>query len=166
MPETVVKPELELSSVDVLFLFFYYYYSTACLERMAAPGLDFGAILERLPPTDFAFAYGSGVFAQEGYENVRDPPMVDMVLATSDSRRWHDENLRRNRPHYSFVGSLGAAAVARIQEGFGAGLFYNTMVRRSSIPPQRLCVKHNKQAVVNPPPSALLLVRRCPFRVA
>lgn len=55
--------------------------------------------------------------------------MVDLVVAVADPVAWHEENLRRNRSHYTFLGSFGGAAIARIQEDFGAGLYYNTLVR-------------------------------------
>lgn len=45
---------------------------------------DYDALLKHLPPVDFAFAYGSGVFKQEGYDEVKDysrAPMLDLVRA-------------------------------------------------------------------------------------
>jgi len=90
--------------------------------------MDFDGILAHLPSTDFSFAYGSGVFEQKGYENAKEAPMIDMVLATSNATQWHEVNLQRNRAHYSILGALGPAALTGIQEDFGAGLYYNTLV--------------------------------------
>lgn len=90
--------------------------------------MDFEGLLATLPPAEFAFAYGSGVFEQKGYEHQKDPPMIDLVVAVADPVAWHEENLRRNRDHYTFLGSFGGAAIARMQEDFGAGLYYNTLV--------------------------------------
>jgi hypothetical protein len=47
-----------------------------------SPMGDYDALLKHLPPVDFAFAYGSGVFKQEGYDEVKDysrAPMLDLV---------------------------------------------------------------------------------------
>lgn len=54
--------------------------------------------------------------------------MLDLVFAVDDPAAWHEENLRRNGGHYSALGWLGAAAVARLQTRFGARLWYNTLV--------------------------------------
>eukprot|EP00904_Undaria_pinnatifida_P001568 jgi/Undpi1/11411/HiC_scaffold_30.g13708.m1 len=90
-------------------------------------------LVSAFPEVEFAFAYGSGVMQQQGYaEHVRSPPempMVDLVLAVRDSETWHKNNLERNPGHYSGLGRLlGAGGIARVQEGFGAKLYYNALV--------------------------------------
>ena len=99
--------------------------------------MDLTAALQAFPPVDLAFAYGSGVFQQSGYavlpsgdlDAARTPsPMVDLVFAVSDPLAWHADNLSRNRAHYSALGALGAAAVARVQTSSGARMYYNTLV--------------------------------------
>ncbi len=42
-------------------------------------------------------------------------PMKDFIFAVDDARRWHEENISRNRSHYSAVASLGSAAVTFLQ---------------------------------------------------
>jgi translocator assembly and maintenance protein 41 len=90
--------------------------------------MNFDGILQSLPPCDFAFAYGSGVFEQKGYENAKQAPMVDLVIATNDSAQWHAQNLQMNSSHYSMIGRLGGPTLAHVQDDFGAGLYYNTLV--------------------------------------
>ncbi|PAA86748.1 hypothetical protein BOX15_Mlig024043g2, partial [Macrostomum lignano] len=96
--------------------------------RMSEPTLR---LLRRIvgsfpQPMSACFAYGSAVFEQSG--RVRGSGMLDLVFVVPDSRAWHEANLARHRSHYSGLGSLGAGAVARIQEGLGAGVYFNTLV--------------------------------------
>lgn len=98
--------------------------------------MDLPAAVGAFPPVELAFAYGSGVMQQRGYADLAaggasrgaPPPMVDLVLAVADPLAWHAENLRRNGAHYSALGRLGAAAVARVQRAGGGRLYYNTLV--------------------------------------
>lgn len=104
---------------------------------------QFDEILRSLPPVDFGFAYGSGVFEQDGYHDdvddqqtteegrrrkaglegssspaVTDParlPMLDLVLAVRNPIEWHRENLDRNWKHYSVLRYLGAERLGQIQ---------------------------------------------------
>ncbi|KAJ2770833.1 Mitochondrial translocator assembly and maintenance protein 41 [Coemansia nantahalensis] len=82
-------------------------------------------------PVRYAFAYGSGVYRQGGYGESR--PMVDLVLAVSHPDHWHALNISQHRAHYSFMGSLGARAVAAVQDRFGAGVYYNPFVEINGI---------------------------------
>jgi hypothetical protein len=91
--------------------------------------MDWDGLVASFPRVDFAFAYGSGVFAQRGY-TARDAPMIDLVFAVADPAAWHKENLAMNRAHYADgMAALGAPWIARLQEETGAGLYYNTLVR-------------------------------------
>ena len=82
-----------------------------------------------------AFAYGSGVFAQQTAAEARaeraatlqEPPMIDLVFAVDDPTSWHAENLIRNRHHYSIAAYGGASFIARTQET-AASVWYNTLV--------------------------------------
>jgi Phosphatidate cytidylyltransferase, mitochondrial len=96
--------------------------------RLPPSKMDFNGLLGTLPKTSFSFAYGSGVFEQAGYENVKEAPMIDMVMATPNAAQWHSDNLALNRHHYSLLGSLGGTGLARIQEDMGAGIYYNSLV--------------------------------------
>ena len=68
------------------------------------------SVLGHFPPMRFAFAYGSGVFAQRG--NV--PSMIDLVFAVDAPEEWHAENLKTNSHHYSFMKHLGPGAIAQV----------------------------------------------------
>jgi Phosphatidate cytidylyltransferase, mitochondrial len=52
-------------------------------------------VLHQLPPVQYAFAYGSGVFHQPGLYNSSLPgtvaPMVDFMFAVEDPETWHAE---------------------------------------------------------------------------
>ncbi|KAI8511346.1 Phosphatidate cytidylyltransferase, mitochondrial [Branchiostoma belcheri] len=74
-----------------------------------------------------AFAYGSGVFHQRGHKAMSQN-MVDFIFAVDNAKAWHKENMRRNRKHYSFLSSLGPERIARVQENWGARVYFNTLV--------------------------------------
>ncbi|KAG0210322.1 Mitochondrial translocator assembly and maintenance protein 41 [Mortierella sp. NVP41] len=78
-------------------------------------------------PIRYAFAYGSGVFAQKGYDSKK-KPMVDFIFGVSHPQHWHSLNLQANPHHYSMLGKLGSKAVAMTQERFGAGVYFNPFV--------------------------------------
>ncbi|KAJ5937698.1 Phosphatidate cytidylyltransferase [Penicillium verhagenii] len=96
-------------------------------------------------PIRYAFAYGSGVFAQNGsaasstpthpsapaaIKNMQQGPgkMIDFIFGVSYSQHWHDLNLTQHRDHYSGLGSLGSYAVSQVQDRFGAGVYFNTHI--------------------------------------
>lgn len=78
------------------------------------------------PGISLAFAYGSGIFKQKG--NVSPKNMLDFVFVLENSHQWHRENLKLHLNHYSFVGRLGFNSVVSLQDKFGAGMYYNTLV--------------------------------------
>ncbi|KAF2642516.1 mitochondrial import protein-like protein mmp37 [Massarina eburnea CBS 473.64] len=109
-------------------------------------------ILRQFPPITYAFAYGSGVFPQTDATASRvthsphpNPPeailkwqkgggkVIDFVLATRFSQHFHSLNLREHRDHYSFVGSMGSAVVSHVQEGYGAGVYFNPYITVNGI---------------------------------
>lgn len=97
-------------------------------------------------PIRYAFAYGSGVFPQSSVSSGAsstlhpNPPeaitkvqkggqkMIDFIFGVSYSQHWHSLNLQQHRDHYSALGSLGSYAVARVQDGFGAGVYFNPYI--------------------------------------
>lgn len=86
-------------------------------------------------PLRFAFAYGSGVFAQHaGPEHSRRPEgpkgkMVDIVMAVAHPEHWHAVNMQQHPGHYSRVARLlGSGMMARVQR-LGAGIWYNPYVK-------------------------------------
>lgn len=82
-------------------------------------------------PRDFelVFSYGSGVFPQRGHDQrTRQANMVDVVLAVDDPVTWHTINLLQNRGHYSSLKLLGPQGISRVQDRWGARIYYNTLV--------------------------------------
>jgi mitochondrial translocator assembly and maintenance protein 41 len=100
-------------------------------------------------PIRYAFAYGSGVFTQKGGQSSSSgttstahpnpheaitkvqaggQKMIDFIFGVSYSQHWHSLNLQEHRNHYSAVGSLGSYAVSKLQDSFGAGLYFNPYV--------------------------------------
>ncbi|KAH6574815.1 hypothetical protein BASA60_005284 [Batrachochytrium salamandrivorans] len=99
-------------------------------------------------PVRFALAYGSGVYRQQGYDESAIPaspsviysnsttvhaksaktakPMVDFIFGVTHSEHWHSLNIKQNPHHYSSIAALGTGTISKIQDSFGAGLFYNT----------------------------------------
>ncbi|XP_052766968.1 phosphatidate cytidylyltransferase, mitochondrial-like [Mya arenaria] len=73
-----------------------------------------------------AFAYGSGVFQQQGGDMSKN--MLDFIMIVDNPHQWHSENLAVNNKHYSFLRHLGAKGICNIQNNFGAGVYFNTLV--------------------------------------
>ncbi|CAF9932131.1 Phosphatidate cytidylyltransferase, mitochondrial [Imshaugia aleurites] len=97
-------------------------------------------------PIRYAFAYGSGVFPQTGSSLSRSSKphpnpspaistvqkgngkMIDFIFGVSYTQHWHSMNLQQHRGHYSAVGTLGSAFVSRVQDQWGAGIYFNPYV--------------------------------------
>lgn len=76
-----------------------------------------------------AFAYGSAVFRQTGASHSHvNNNMLDFVFAVDDPVSWHTMNLMQNRSHYSFLKYLGPKQISKVQNKYGAGVYYNTLV--------------------------------------
>ena len=54
--------------------------------------------------------------------------MIDFIFGVSYSQHWHSLNLQEHRDHYSALGSLGSYAVSKVQDSFGAGVYFNPFV--------------------------------------
>ena len=97
-------------------------------------------------PIRYAFAYGSGVFPQSAGStasktSIHPNPskaiaagqqgkgkMIDMIFGVSYTQHWHSLNLNQHRDHYSALGSLGSGLVSRVQDRWGAGVYFNPYV--------------------------------------
>lgn len=102
-------------------------------------------------PIRYAFAYGSGVFSQStvssstsSYSDATSPhpnppeaikkwqqgggKMIDMMYGVSFTQHWHSLNLQQHRDHYSGLGSLGSFLVSKIQDNWGAGVYFNPYI--------------------------------------
>lgn len=88
----------------------------------------FQRALHRFPKEcDLAFAYGSGVFQQDG--NVSKSNMTDFIIVVKNSEEWHAENLQLNPKDYSGVMSmLGPKVISEVQDKFGAKCYFNTLI--------------------------------------
>lgn len=86
-------------------------------------------------PIAYAFAYGSGVFKQKGYENEKKKPLVDYVFAVDDPLEWHRLNFKQYSNHYSGLGKMSHSAkiLSMIQEDYGAKIYYNTFVEMENM---------------------------------
>jgi len=90
-----------------------------------------GKVITRFnAPIAYAFAYGSGVFKQKGYENEKKKPLVDYVFAVDNPFEWHKINFEQFQNHYSGLGKMSHSAkiLSTIQEDYGAKIYYNTFV--------------------------------------
>lgn len=86
------------------------------------------SILSTLPPTTYAFAYGSGIIPQANVS--ASSRMLDIILVVDNPQQWHSLNLIHNPSHYSEpMRLLGASAIANLQQStFGAQVYYNTIL--------------------------------------
>lgn len=90
---------------------------------------DIDELLCQYPDVEVAFAYGSGVLRQSGYDYKEDSsklPMIDLVFAVKNAEKWHEENLKMNPTHYTFDIPLSTKKITFVQEKIGAGMWYNT----------------------------------------
>lgn len=97
-------------------------------------------------PIRYAFAYGSGVFPQTASGSSTSTAlhpnpspaistvqkgsgkMIDFIFGVSYTQHWHSLNLQQHRNHYSAIGSLGSSLVSRVQDKWGAGVYFNPYV--------------------------------------
>lgn len=54
--------------------------------------------------------------------------MIDFIFGVSYTQHWHSLNLQQHRDHYSAIGSLGSSLVSRVQDKWGAGVYFNPYV--------------------------------------
>lgn len=98
------------------------------LAEMSSLSLLYQRMLGSLPDgIQMAFAYGSGVFRQEGHRDLSQN-MLDFIIIVDDPATWHLRNLKINRHHYSFMKYFGSRAITHLQEKYGAGIYFNTLV--------------------------------------
>ncbi|XP_053529852.1 phosphatidate cytidylyltransferase, mitochondrial isoform X1 [Ictalurus punctatus] len=100
------------------------------LAALQSMSVVYRRILSQFPQDiSLAFAYGSGVFTQAGTsQGQMRSNMLDFVFAVDDPITWHTMNLIENRKHYSFLKYLGPKHISSIQNEYGAGVYYNTLV--------------------------------------
>jgi translocator assembly and maintenance protein 41 len=86
-------------------------------------------ILSHFPKIDYAIAYGSSVIPQIGYNIEKNKnSVIDFIFGIKDSKAWHYKNLEKNFHHYSFLRLGGSDIISKIQQNYGAKVYYNTFV--------------------------------------
>ena len=96
------------------------YRMSSTFAELSATSHLYYRILESLPQgIQMAFAYGSGVYQQAGHADMN-RNMLDFILVVDNPLAWHNENVKRNSNHYSFLKYFGGRSVAAVQE-YGAG---------------------------------------------
>jgi translocator assembly and maintenance protein 41 len=105
-------------------------------QQVAVPD-ETRALLERVvgefaAPIRYAFGYGSGIFAQAGYDNTGKRPMLDFIFAVSHPGHWHSINMQQHPHHYPYYArTLGSDFVAQVQD-VRPGLWFNALVPMQS----------------------------------
>ena len=54
--------------------------------------------------------------------------MIDFIFGVSYTQHWHSLNLQQHRNHYSAAGYLRSYLVSRIQDSWGAGVYFNPFI--------------------------------------
>ena len=81
-------------------------------------------------PIRYAFAYGSGVFEQDGYQTEKGaPPMLDFMFAMTHPAHFHSINMAQHPSYYAmYARTFGSSFVTRVEE-FGPGIWFNAFVK-------------------------------------
>ena len=101
---------------------------------------DTRALLESIvsqfnAPIRYAFAYGSGVFEQDGYtqSNAAGAPMLDFMFAVTHPAHFHSINMHQYPHHYALHARLfGSSYVSQLQD-LGPGVWFNAYVEMNGV---------------------------------
>nr|CAG4638474.1 EOG090X06VP [Cyclestheria hislopi] len=97
-------------------------------DHITALSANFQHLLSIFPTKlEFAFAYGSSVYKQDGYKSTKGN-MVDLIFVVDDPVSFHSDNLHMNPKHYSALKYCGPSTLAAIQDHWGARIYFNTLV--------------------------------------
>lgn len=83
-------------------------------------------IIEDFPPAEFAFGYGSAIFPQENFST--EDLMIDLIFGVKSAITWHQQNLKQNWGHYSWLKLGGSRLISHIQRNYSASIYYNVDV--------------------------------------
>ncbi|KAJ7366884.1 mitochondrial matrix Mmp37-domain-containing protein [Mycena albidolilacea] len=87
-------------------------------------------------PIRYAFAYGSGVFEQDGYpvkESAVDGPMLDFMFAVTHPAHFHSINMQQHPSHYTLHARvLGSDYVTKVQN-IGPGVWFNAYIPMAGV---------------------------------
>ncbi|GFO11976.1 phosphatidate cytidylyltransferase, mitochondrial [Plakobranchus ocellatus] len=88
----------------------------------------YGRIVEAFPSgIEMAFAYGSGAFQQHNSLH-QSKNMLDFIFVVNKPKSWHRQNIELHPHHYSSLRRLGPHTISRLQDRYGAGVYFNTLV--------------------------------------
>ncbi|CAE6459105.1 unnamed protein product [Rhizoctonia solani] len=79
-------------------------------------------------PIRYAFAYGSGVFSQDGYKD-SDRPQLDFLFAVTHADHFHSINMQQNPKHYALAPRLLGSDFAARMQAVAPGLWFNPYVK-------------------------------------
>ncbi|KAK2465328.1 hypothetical protein APHAL10511_002682 [Amanita phalloides] len=82
-------------------------------------------------PIRYAFAYGSGVFEQDGYdrpETGAERPMLDFIFAVTHASHFHSINMHQHPSHYPLHARLFGSSYVSSIEDFEPGVWFNAYV--------------------------------------
>lgn len=87
-------------------------------------------------PIRYAFAYGSGVFEQDGYSSESssaEPPMLDFMFAVTHPAHFHSINMHQHPHHYPLHARfLGSSYVSRMEE-IEPGVWFNPYIQLGDV---------------------------------
>jgi len=90
-------------------------------------------------PIRYAFAYGSGVFEQDGYVESStsgkklEPPMLDFMFAVTHPAHFHSINMQQHPSHYPLHARLlGSSYISKMEE-LGPGVWFNAYVPMNGV---------------------------------
>jgi translocator assembly and maintenance protein 41 len=86
-------------------------------------------------PIRYAFAYGSGVFEQDGYtfNSKAGAPMLDFMFAVTHPAHWHSINMQTNPGHYAIHARTFGSRFVSTLEDMGPGVWFNAFVPMSGV---------------------------------
>lgn len=89
----------------------------------------YSRILSKFPQNfSFCFGYGSGVKKQLTNPQSSTSNVIDLIYCVNNPYKWHQSNLELNSAHYSGIKYLGHRVIAKLQENYGAKVYFNTLV--------------------------------------
>jgi len=83
-------------------------------------------------PIRYAFAYGSGVFEQDGYSDAK-RPMLDFMFAVTHASHFHSINMHQHASHYPAYARLFGSSYVSSIEDIGPGVWFNAYVPMNGV---------------------------------
>jgi mitochondrial translocator assembly and maintenance protein 41 len=92
---------------------------------------DSQELLKQFPEVSFAFAYGSGVVEQGGYDYSKPQeslPLLDLIFVVDNAEAWHAKNMLLNPHHYTPLVSLSPHWIAKVQDKIPSHFWFNAYI--------------------------------------